>query len=173
MATILSPRERATQAENLTLVEAVAEPFVPGRNHYHHILTIEPARFIDREHARVFRASHYLLRAVRAWHHAVEWVEQGNLDVVLLDADAIDVSVSALNVSTQRIVTLLRRAAEQRPLIIAIVSDRDFAEMDHVLSSGVDVFVSSAASPMCLIQRIEAVRARTAYHATERIALSA
>ena len=176
MATTLSPhvkRESATHTENLTLLETVTEPSVPTRRHQYHVLTLEPSALLTREHARVFRAANYILRPVRSWHHAVEWVEQGTMDVVLLDADAIDTSVSLLNVSTKRIIALLRRAAAGRPLTIAIVSARDFVEIEDTLRAGVDVFVSHKASTVCLIQRIEAARARIAYQAVAVPALSA
>ena len=176
MATTLSPhvkRESATQTENLTFLEAVAEPAMPTRRHQYHILTLEPSALLTREHARVFRAANYILRPVRSWHHAVEWVEQGTIDVVLLDADAIDASVSLLNVSTQRIIALLRRAAAGRPLTIAIVSARDFVEIEDMLGAGVNVFVPHTASTVCLVQRIDAARARMVYPAVVAPALSA
>ncbi len=125
MATLLTP---AAHAENLILLEST-ETVSTSRRLHHHLLTIEPTPLLSRENARVFRAANYTMRAVRSWHHAVEWVERGELDVVLLDADAIDAGISALNVSTRRIVTLLLQAAVGRPLIIAVVSARDFASM--------------------------------------------
>lgn len=135
MATLLTP---AAPAENLTLLES-PEAVSPSRRLHHHLLTIEPTPLLAHEHARVFRAANYTMRSVRSWHHAVEWVARGELDVVLLDADAIEANVSALNVSTRRVVTLLRRAARGRPLIIAVVSARDFVEIEDVVRAGVDV----------------------------------
>ncbi len=161
MATILLPaaiRERAAIIDLPTPAEAAGEMHL--RRPLLHLLTIEPASFLNRNTSRAFRAAGYHLGAVRFWHQAIDWVQHGQVDAVLLDADAIDARVSATNVSTRRIVELLRRAAPEKALTIAVTSARDFMEIEDVLRAGVDVFVAARVSPVCLIQRIEAARAR-------------
>jgi len=161
MATIFLPaaiRERASLVD--LPLPAESAPEAPPRRQPRHLLTIEPSGFLTRENARVFRAASYQLRAVRFWHQAIDWVQQSEVDAVLLDADAIDARVSPTNVSTRRIVELLRRATPGQALTIAVVSARDFMEIEDVLRAGVDVFVQAHVSSVCLIQRIEAARAR-------------
>jgi len=161
MATILMPaaiRDRAPFSDAPTPAETPVE--VAPRRLLRSLLTIEPAAFLSRENARVFRAANYALHSVRFWYHAVEWLEQGEPDGVLLDIDAIDARVSAVNVSARRVVELLHRAADPRPMIIAAVSRRDPVEIEDVLRAGVHIFVPASATPVCLIQRVEAARAR-------------
>jgi CheY-like chemotaxis protein len=165
MATILMPaatRDRVPFSDTPAEAPAEAAP----RRLVRSLLTIEPASFLTRENTRVFRAAHYTLRAVRFWYHAVEWLEQGEPDAVLLDIDAIDARVSAINVSARRVVELLHRAAGPCPVILAAVSQRDPVEIEDVLRAGIHVFVPASATPMCLIQRVEAARARLTQHTT-------
>lgn len=160
MATILVPpstRERAPLFDLPAPTESITDL---TRRPMQQILTIEPACFLTREHARAFRAADYALRSVRVWYHAVDWVEHSELDTALLDLDAIDARVSQINVSARRVVHLLRRAAHGRPLLIAATSRRDFVEVEDTIRAGVDVFVPSSITPLCLVQRIEAVQAR-------------
>lgn len=173
MATVIAPssfRERPSQATGIALVEPAGEIVSQPRRLWHQLLTIEPAAFYTREGARVFRAASYLLRAVNSWRTAVEWVERGELDAVLLDLDAIDAAVSSVNVSSVRVVTLLRRAAADKHLIIGAVSRRDFAEVEDCIRAGVTVFAPASSSPMTLIQRLDAARARQAHAVRELIA---
>jgi len=168
MATTLSPislRERLPLLESLPTVERSAEPVATPRRTSHHVLTLEPAAFLSREHHRAFRAANYILRPVRQWHLVVEWVEQGAPDAILLDVDAIDAAISTLNVSARRLITLLSRAIRDRAIPIAIVSRRDYVEIEDILQAGVDVFVPTHAPMFCLIQRIEAARVRSQMHA--------
>jgi CheY-like chemotaxis protein len=163
MATILMPaaiRDRLPFGDTPALTEAPVD--AASHRLMRTLLTIEPAAFLTREHARVFRAANYSLRTVRFWYQAVEWLEQGAPDAVLLDVDAIDARVSAINVSARRVVELLHRAAGPRPVIIAVVSQCDPVEIEDVLRAGVQVFVPASASSVCLIQRVEAARARLA-----------
>jgi DNA-binding NarL/FixJ family response regulator len=163
MATILSPislRERLPLLEAPPAVERGTEPVATPRRTSRHVLTIEPAAFLSREHQRAFRAANYILRPVRQWHLAVDWVEQGAPDAILLDVDAIDAAVSTLNVSARRLITLLRRGARDRAIPIAIVSRRDYVEIEDIVQSGVDVFVPTSAPMFCLIQRIDAAWSR-------------
>lgn len=160
MATILMPpaiRDRVSPSD-----APAAMPADAARRQLRSLLTIEPAVFMTRENARVFRAANYSLRAVRLWYQAIEWVEQGDPDGVLLDIDALDARVSSVNVSARRVVELLHRAAGLRPVIIAAVSRRDSSEIEDVLRAGVHAFVAASATPVCLIQRVEAARARLA-----------
>lgn len=169
MATTLSPislRERLPLLESLPTVERSAEPVVMPRRTSHHVLTIEPAVFLSREHQRAFRAANYILRPVRQWHMVLDWVEQGAPDAILLDVDAIDAAVSKLNVSAHRLITLLRRALRDRAIPIGIVSRRDYVEIEDIVQAGVDVFVPSSAPMFCLIQRIDAARQRAQQHAS-------
>ncbi|MBA3825207.1 MAG: hypothetical protein H0X24_15075 [Ktedonobacterales bacterium] len=156
MATTISLRERLPLLESPPVVERSVEPVAPSRRTSRHVLTLEPAAFLSREHHRAFRAANYILRPVRQWHLAVDWVEQGAPDAILLDVDAIDAAVSSLNVSARRLVTLLHQAARARAIPIAIVSRRDFVEIEDIVQAGVDVFVQTDAPMVCLIQRIEA-----------------
>jgi CheY-like chemotaxis protein len=163
MATTLSPislRERLPLLESIPAIERTAAPAATPRRTARHVLTLEPAAFLSREHVRAFRAANYILRPVRHWHQALDWVEQGAPDAILLDVDAIDAAVSSLNVSARRLVTLLRRAAQGRALPIAIVSQRDYVEIEDIVQAGVDVVVPTQAPMVCLIQRIEAARLR-------------
>lgn len=163
MATVIAPssfRERPPLSPGVALVETSSEAVTQPRRLGHHLLTIEPAAFYTREGARVFRAAGYLLRAVNSWRNAVEWVERGELDAVLLDLDAIDAAVSPANVSSLRVVTLLQRAAVGKRLIIGAVSRREFAEMEDIIRAGVTVFAPTASSPVTLIQRLDAARTR-------------
>ncbi len=163
MATILSPislRERLPLLESRPTVERGAEPAITSRRISHHVLTLEPAAFLSREHQRAFRAANYILRPVRQWHQAVDWVEQGAPDAILLDVDAIDAAVSSLNVSSRRLITLLRRADNGRAIPIAIVSRRDYVEIEDIVAAGVDVFVPTGTPMFCLIQRLDAARLR-------------
>ncbi len=165
MATALSSHhapERAPHPSGLTLVEPTHQQ--PHRL-LRHLLVLEPTPLLTYECARAFRAASYAIRPVRNWQHMLEWVEQGEIDGILLDLDAIDASVSSLNISAKRLITLLRRAARESSLTIAAVSKRDFTEVEDVLRAGVDVFVGRQHSLLCLIQRIEAARVRLARHA--------
>jgi DNA-binding response OmpR family regulator len=170
MAAILVPppaRERAPLFDLPVPTEMVADP---TRHPLHQILTIEPACFLTREHARAFRAANFALRSVRLWYHAVEWVEHSELDTALLDLDAIDARVSRINVSARRVVEMLRRAADGRALLIAAVTRRDFVEVADAVRAGIDVFVPAAATPLCLVQRIAATQTRRQPPALARIA---
>jgi DNA-binding NarL/FixJ family response regulator len=170
MAAILVPpptRERAPLFDLPVATEAAADP---ARLLLHQILTIEPACFLTREHARAFRAANFALRSVRVWYHAVEWVEHSELDTVLLDLDALDARISQLNVSARRVVELLRHTAGRHPLLIAAVTRRDFVEVEETVQAGVDVFVPSAATPLCLVQRITAAHLRRQPRALARTA---
>ncbi len=169
MATVLSPfssQERAPHPSGLTLVEP-NHPETPTqpRRLLRHLLVLEPTSLLTYECARAFRAASYAIRPVRAWQRALEWVEQGDIDGILLDLDTIDAAVSRQNVSSPRLITLLRRAAAGQPLTIAAVSKRDFVEVEDALRAGVDVFVERQSSLLCLIQRIEASRVRGLRHA--------
>ena len=166
MATVLSPfssQERAPHPSGLTLVEPnhLEIPTQPRRL-LRHLLVLEPTPLLTYECARAFRAASYAIRPVRSWQRALEWVEQGDIDGILLDLDAIDAAVSRQNVSAHRLVTLLRRVAASQPLTIAAVSQRDFIEVEEALRAGVDVFVGRQSSLLCLIQRIDASRLRRA-----------
>jgi hypothetical protein len=146
---------------------ASADP-APSRRLYVHAITIEPSVFLGRDHMRTLRAGNYLLRAVRAWHHVVEWIEQGNPDLLLLDLDAIDARVSAMNVSARRLVTLARKAAGDRPLLIAGTSARDYVEIEDTVLAGVDLLLRRDQSPVHVLHLLEARRARRA-HETARV----
>src|SRR5262249_20308362 len=145
MATILS-RERELLITSPAPLESPAEAPATSRRVFQPVLTIEPASFLNREGARVFRAANYVLRPVRAWHHAVEWIERGDMDLALFDLDMLDASVTSTSVSSARLVTLMRRASTGRPLIIAGISRRDYSEIEDTLRAGVDVFVGPQAS---------------------------
>ena len=165
MATVLSSHpvpERAPHPSGLSLVDPNhSQP----RRLLRHLLVLEPTPLLTYECARAFRAASYAIRPVRSWQHTLEWVEQGEIDGILLDLDAIDASVSSLNISAPRLITLLRRAARGSALTIAAVSKRDFSEVEDALRAGVDVFVGRQHSLLCLIQRIEAARVRQARRA--------
>lgn len=149
------PRER----NGLTLVEPASEPAILARR-YRHLLIAGPEALLTHEHHRIFHAANYALRTVREWRHAIDWIERGDPDAVLLDIDTIDAACSSLNVSSARFVTLLQRASAARPVVIAGVSARDFVEIEDTLRAGVQVFARRDIPLLGLIQRIEAARAR-------------
>ncbi len=150
---------------------ASADP-APPRRLYVHAITVEPSVFLGRDHVRTLRAGNYLLRAVRAWHHAVEWIEQGNLDMLLLDLDTTDARVSSMNVSARRLVTLARRAASDRPLLIVGMSARDYVEVEETVLAGVDLLLRRDLSPVHVLHLLEARRARRAHETPRANALT-
>jgi DNA-binding NarL/FixJ family response regulator len=163
MATALSLHPTPTTRErpiSLVTVESIPSEVVAPRRLHHHMLVLEPTSLLTPESIRAFRAANYLVRPVRSWHQAIEWVEQEELDAILLDLDAIDNGVSRLNVSSARLITLLRRSAGDRCPAIAAVSRRDIAELEDTMAAGVDIFVNRRASLLCMIQRIDATRQR-------------
>ncbi len=173
MASLLSPlpaRDFTPRASGPTLVDLNAEPGAQPRRLFHHLLVIEPTAYLTHENARVFRAVGYAAHAARTWHQAIEWAEHEDLDAILLDLDALDASVSKLNISSTRLIILLRRVAREHPLAIAAVSCRDYVEVEDALRAGIDVFVHRQASLLCLMQRIEATRARAVARLTGKSA---
>ena len=174
MASVISPypfQERSAHSAGLTLVEPSAqETTAQPRRLLRHLLVLEPTPLLTYECARAFRADSYAMRPVRAWQTALDWVEQGDVDSILIDLDAIEAHVSPRNISAARFITLVRRAAQGRALTIAAVSRRDFVEVEDTLRAGVDVFVGRQQSLLCLIQRIEASRQRNARFAAVQAA---
>jgi DNA-binding NarL/FixJ family response regulator len=157
MATLLSTPEARPRRERAPHLKVIrSEAAEPARRALRHIVVIEPTSFRSHEHAAVFRATSYATHIARAWVHAVEWVERKEIDAVLLDLDLLDASVSQLNVSSARLITLLRRVPRSSPLIVAAVSYRDFFEIEDALRAGVNVFVSRQAPLLTVLQRIEA-----------------
>lgn len=170
MATLLTSPIVRERNKGLFLVEAappstaetILTPLPHRRQVHHNLLVVEPASFLNHECARAFRAANYALRSVRSWQTAVEYVEHGDPEVVLLDLDALDHALNSLNVSARRLVQLLRHASADRQIMLAGVSCRDFCEIEDIMRAGLHLLVPRDASLLRLIQRIDATRMRQA-----------
>lgn len=162
MTTLLTSPTVRERNNGLFLVDSATELLQATQRHFRSIIVVEPAAFLTNETARIFRSANYALRNVRAWHQAIEWVERGDPEVILLDLDALDHALSSTHVSSHRLVALLRRAAAARPLTIAGVSQRDFSEMEEIMRCGLNLFVPRTLPVLRLIQRIDATRHRLA-----------
>lgn len=165
MATVLSTaapiRERPHQPAIFPVSDQPHEISVQPRRLLRHGLILEPSTLLNRETQRTFRAAGYSLRSIRSWSAALEMIETGEMDAVLLDIDAIDASVSRLNVSACRLITLMRRLPTKATCpVIAAISQRDYSEIQEHVHAGVHVCASKQTSLISLVHQIEAARQR-------------
>ncbi len=160
MASMLTPSTVRERNNGLFLVEPATETPPQVSRQVRTVLAVEPASFLTRDAQRTFRAVQYSLRSVRAWHTAVEWVERGDPEVILLDLDALDHALSSINISALRLVSLLRRAAQDRQILLAGVSRRDFCEIEEIARSGLDLLIPHDLPLLRMVQRIDATLMR-------------
>jgi DNA-binding response OmpR family regulator len=147
----------------LTAAEPAIEVLHQPRRLFYHLMVLEPTPLLATEFVRAFRAAGYGTHSARTWVQMLEWIEQEEVDAVLLDLDAIDASVSSRNISATRLITLMRRAMDSHPVTVAAVSRREYSEIEDTIKAGVDVFVNRSSSILCLIQRLDAARVRLAH----------
>jgi transposase len=101
------------------------------------------------------RQENFDLRYVAAWNRLQEAIDCIQADVVLVDMDAADQMYDGIqNLSGHRLVTLLARQLQKRPIGLVVMTCLDFAEIEDLARAGIHAMVSPLMGAQSLIEQL-------------------
>jgi hypothetical protein len=107
------------------------------------------------------RQENFELRYVAAWNRLQKAIDRIQADVVLVDMDAADQMYDGIqNLSGHRLVSLLARQLQKRPMGLVVMTCLDFAEIEDLARAGIHSIVSPRAGVSALIEQLRFARER-------------